>query len=40
LKGIALIQENKFGEDSRVNLEHLFNGAIEKPDMIKRIFSA
>lgn len=40
LKGIALVQENKFGEDSRVNLEHLFNGAIEKPDMIKRIFSA
>jgi ABC-2 type transport system ATP-binding protein len=39
LKGISIVQENTEGEDSKVNLEQLFNAVTEKPEMIKSIFS-
>lgn len=39
LKGISVVQENTEGEDSKVNLEQLFNAVTENPEMIKAIFS-
>lgn len=39
LKGISIVQENIAGENSKVNLEQLFNAVTEKPEMIKTIFS-
>jgi ABC-2 type transport system ATP-binding protein len=39
LKGISIVQENIEGEESKVNLEQLFNAVTEKPEMIKTIFS-
>ncbi len=39
LKGISIVQENTEGENSKVNLEQLFNAVTEKPEMIKTIFS-
>ena len=39
LKGISIVQENTEGEDSKVNLEQLFNAVTEKPEMVKAIFS-
>lgn len=39
LKGISIVQENIAGENSKVNLEQLFNAVTEKPGMIKTIFS-
>lgn len=39
LKGISIVQENIEGEESKVNLEQLFNAVTEKPEMIKSIFS-
>jgi ABC-2 type transport system ATP-binding protein len=40
LRGISVIIENLNGEDSALNLEHLFNGVTENPAMAKQIFSS
>ncbi len=39
LKGISIVQENIAGENSKVNLEQLFNAVTENPEMVKAIFS-
>jgi len=39
LKGISIVQENIAGENSKVNLEQLFNAVTQNPEMIKTIFS-
>jgi ABC-2 type transport system ATP-binding protein len=39
LKGISVVQENTEGEDSKVNLEQLFNAVTENTKMAKAIFS-
>lgn len=38
LRGISIVRENLEGEDSRINLEYLFNGVIEKPELTQEIF--
>jgi ABC-2 type transport system ATP-binding protein len=38
LKGQSIVIENIEGEDSKVNLEHLFNAVTENPDSIHSIF--
>ena len=38
LKGYSIVAENKDGEDSKVNLEHLFNAVTENADAVKSIF--
>jgi ABC-2 type transport system ATP-binding protein len=38
LKGISIVRENLAGEDSRVNLEYLFNGVTAQPILTKEIF--
>lgn len=38
-KGVSIVQENVEGEDTKVNLEHLFNAVTENPKIIKAIFS-
>lgn len=38
-KGVSIVQKNTTGEDTKVNLEHLFNAVTENPEMIKAIFS-
>ncbi|MEP6926786.1 MAG: ABC transporter ATP-binding protein, partial [Ginsengibacter sp.] len=38
LKGLSVVIENTEGEDTKVNLEHLFNGVTENPIMTKAIF--
>lgn len=38
-KGVSIVQKNAAGEDTKVNLEHLFNAVTENPEMIKAIFS-
>jgi len=38
LHGSAIVIENTTGEDSKLNLEHLFNGIIENPALTKKIF--
>jgi ABC-2 type transport system ATP-binding protein len=38
LKGFAIVTQNTDGEDSKVNLEHLFNAITEKPVMARAIF--
>ena len=38
LKGVSIVIENTEGEDSKVNLEHLFNAVTERPGMAKAIF--
>jgi ABC-2 type transport system ATP-binding protein len=40
LKGMAVVMENTTGEDSKLNLEHLFTGVTENPTLTKEIFSA
>ena len=40
LKGISIVQENVYGEESRVNLEHLFNAVTENPAIAKELFYA
>ncbi|MDB5285504.1 MAG: transporter ATP-binding protein [Mucilaginibacter sp.] len=40
LRGISVIIENLNGEDSALNLEHLFNGVTENPAMAKQLFSS
>jgi ABC-2 type transport system ATP-binding protein len=37
LRGISVIMENLNGEDSALNLEHLFNGVTENPAMAKQL---
>jgi ABC-2 type transport system ATP-binding protein len=39
LKGIAVVMENIDGEDSKLNLEQLFNGVTENPKITKELFS-
>jgi len=39
LKGTAVVMENTKGEDSKLNLEQLFNGVTENPEITKEIFS-
>jgi ABC-2 type transport system ATP-binding protein len=39
LKGIAVVMENTDGEDSKLNLEQLFNGVTENPKITKELFS-
>jgi ABC-2 type transport system ATP-binding protein len=39
LKGTAVVMENINGEDSKLNLEHLFNGVTENPGITKELFS-
>jgi ABC-2 type transport system ATP-binding protein len=38
LGGFVVVQENQDASDHQVNLEHLFNAVIQKPDEIRRIF--
>ncbi len=38
LRGTSVIIENINGEDSALNLEHLFNGVTENPAMAKQLF--
>lgn len=38
LRGISIVYENKDGEDTRVELEQLFNAITEQPSMAKKIF--
>jgi ABC-2 type transport system ATP-binding protein len=38
LRGTSVIMENVNGEDSALNLEHLFNGVTENPAMAKQLF--
>ncbi len=38
LQGISVVRSNPTQEDSKVNLEHLFNAVIENPQKIKELF--
>jgi ABC-2 type transport system ATP-binding protein len=40
LRGVSIVQENIDCEESRVNLEHLFNAVTENSELVKDIFSA
>lgn len=40
LKGTSIIRKNICGEDSRLNLEHLFNGATQNPQLLNNIFTS
>ena len=40
LKGATIVVENTEGENSKVNLEHLFNAITENPERAKLIFKA
>jgi ABC-2 type transport system ATP-binding protein len=37
--GFSIVMENEDKEFNQINLEHLFNSVIEKPDMIRKIFT-
>lgn len=39
LKGTSIVRENNTGEDSRINLEHLFYGVTTKPELANEILS-
>jgi ABC-2 type transport system ATP-binding protein len=39
LKGHSLVRENATGEDTRINLENLFNGVTANPQIAKEIFN-
>jgi ABC-2 type transport system ATP-binding protein len=39
LKGHSLVRENNTGEDTRINLENLFNGVTSNPQIAKEIFN-
>ncbi|HLK30921.1 MAG TPA: ABC transporter ATP-binding protein [Puia sp.] len=39
LKGISVVMQNTDNENSKVNLEHLFNAVTENPMMAKEIFN-
>ncbi|MEO8854861.1 MAG: ABC transporter ATP-binding protein, partial [Ginsengibacter sp.] len=38
LKGFSIVTKNTNAEESKVNLEHLFNAITEKPILAKAIF--
>lgn len=38
LRGRAVVVQNIFNEDSKINLEHLFNAATESSEQLKEIF--
>ncbi|MEH6307249.1 ABC transporter ATP-binding protein [Olivibacter sp. CPCC 100613] len=38
LRGLSIVRENTTGEDTRVNLEHFFNGVTGKPALAKEIY--
>jgi len=38
IKGHAIVTENTTGEDSKINLEQLFNAVTEHPEMTKSLF--
>jgi len=38
LKGMSIVRENLTGEDSRINLEYLFNGVTAQPQLTQEIF--
>ncbi|QXV67078.1 ABC transporter ATP-binding protein [Mucilaginibacter sp. 21P] len=38
LRGTSIITENITGEDTAINLEHLFNGVTENQEMAKKLF--
>ena len=40
LKGFSIVAENTGQEDSKVNLEHLFNAITENPGLAKEIFNS
>ena len=40
LQGTAVVVENTSAEESKVNLEHLFNAVTENPEKIKQIFKS
>ena len=40
LKGTAVVMENIYAEDSKLNLEQLFTGVTENPAIAKQIFSS
>lgn len=40
LKGFSIVGENIQGEDSKVNLEHLFNAVTEQSEMAEEIFNS
>lgn len=39
LKGVSVVRENTTNEDTRVNLENLFNGVTSNPELAKEIFN-
>jgi len=39
LKGYAVVMQNRTGEESKVNLEYLFNAVTENPAKAKSIFN-
>jgi ABC-2 type transport system ATP-binding protein len=39
LKGMSVVMENVDNEDSKLNLEYLFNGVTENPGLTKEIFA-
>ncbi len=39
LKGLSVVMQNTSGEDSKVDLEQLFNAVTENPEMTKTIFN-
>ena len=39
LKGYSVVMQNKSGEESKVNLEYLFNAVTENPIKAKSIFN-
>lgn len=39
LNGISTVTQNLTGEDSKLNLEHLYNAAAENPALIKQLFT-
>lgn len=39
LKGMSIVRENLTGDDSRINLEYLFNGVTANPNLTKEIFT-
>lgn len=38
LKGLSIVRENTSGEDTRINLEHFFNGVTGKPVLANEIY--
>lgn len=38
LRGLSIVRENTTGEDTRINLEHFFNGVTGKPALANEIY--